>query len=692
LLKIDYLANFHDINMANTPSSLELAVPYVDISIEINNLSYVITEKEYQESEYLKTLVDNFRLLDDEGKTLNISLDKCVHDKEILNYLFSLTNEINLEYIYFYYTYANYLSLRQKDLDVYLDQYVNSVVVYNDDYDYGYHSYKSVNFHTITCTSSVFTSLLRLYEINRKLFNLNKLFDNTSNLKDIYQELKQEETYLSKQIFNDYFLQFEMVLKDNSNNFDKNLLLFELFQETTIYKQKFVSTLLEFKQRFNDLTFHLLENVDWTNIIVAGGMPLEAYSRDRLNVNSDLDLFIYGDEEERILNKQLKYFNDVAIKLDKKIYFAYYFNIIILCIEDVKLIIQIIVTDKQSKYEIIDNFDMSHTVILYDGDNVYCKQSFLESIKSNKSKVNPTRLMKSSRIQKAIQKGFEVTDLYKKETEEYDGYLKSEVKDEIFYPLSSLSEEENIKELTNIYKNSIFVTDYHNIPLYPKQKDNNPYNFVKTNIKITNDDIIFQPTKIEEVYDRLFKYIQRIPIVDKQQQHYIFKTEYLLGNELYHNYKDDNNYLLGSLLIKDEVTKRKYIQYLNLVLDKLESKTEFISLYPKCLTTRNDWKDRILKRLERYDMKIKQHVKGNRFFVQITSKTKLFYKHQPITYLELRELLDNVVLNYGKPSTIQRILPNKFRIQTVFSSPKIIIRGDDICVPRNCQSISIIDR
>jgi hypothetical protein len=724
-------------------SSLDEFISYVNVTIQINNLTYIITAREYNSSEYLKSLVDNaiekgniknfkeyidvrsktkiktitrqellfgpvkkenticnFELLDDEGENLEILISNCQISTKILDYLFSVNDEINLEYIYDYYNYANYLGLRTQNLENYIKNYVNGVIVYDlEDLNNWYH--KKLNLHIITCTMNLFTSLLRVYELNKKIFDLNTLFDNTINLGEIYLELKEDKSKLKQELLESYIYHIEAVLKVNSITFDTNRLLVNLFEEQREGIIKSVSNLSEFKQRFSNLTSNLVKTLNWKNTIVAGGMPLEAFSLKRLNVNTDLDIFVYGDDHEEISQRHLKYFNDLALKLGKTIYFAYYFKIIIIFIEDTNLIVQLIIHgDKQTKYDVIDNFDLSHTNILYDGENVYCTNAFLECLKTNKTKVNTDRVVKPSRIENAIKKGFEVIGL-SKENEE----LKLDVvKDEY--------EILNIKSLMKKYKNCVFTNDYKKIPKYQlvdetKNLEDNAYNFLLSSINLSEDNLVFKQVITTEHNNDYKNYlIQRIPIVDKQDQHYVFKTKYLLGSELFNNNHETNNdYLFGSLLIKDPFTKQIYTKYLNFVLDKLEKDTSVISsLNSESLEKRKDWSNRILNRLKRYDIISKKCEDSDRFYVDITSKTKLFYKHQPITYLRLRELLDNGDLNRIAKSRaemnfgvfVDNLLPevksNAFKVQVVFTSSKIVFRGSEIAIPRYCKSVSIIDR
>lgn len=134
-----------------------------------------------------------------------------------------------------------------------------------------------------------------------------------------------------------------------------------------------------FKKRWNKFTYNIFNEIEWKDIIVAGGSIciLLDENKDINNFkNSDIDIFIYGDK----INEKIKYLLFYIKKLNfNKIRYIYRDNIIEIFIENNRKI-QIIPTCFKTPEDIINSFDLSVTQIYYDRNNVFASHIGFNSL------------------------------------------------------------------------------------------------------------------------------------------------------------------------------------------------------------------------------------------------------------------------------------------------------------------------
>jgi hypothetical protein len=137
-------------------------------------------------------------------------------------------------------------------------------------------------------------------------------------------------------------------------------------------------------------------------------------------------------------------------------------------LEDIEIIIRIVLTEEKDKYGIINNFDLTHKLICYDGQDVLFKYSFYDFLKSNKIVINNLNSLTCKEIRrmenniinevKLINELDKATkDLYKEYTLEKK-YIIDE--NRYYYPKSLETVERNIMFLSLIYNVNNFDNTY----------------------------------------------------------------------------------------------------------------------------------------------------------------------------------------------------------------------------------------
>jgi len=130
----------------------------------------------------------------------------------------------------------------------------------------------------------------------------------------------------------------------------------------------------QFEERFNKLTNNLLNFFDWNNVVVAGGVVSLALSDkpidECLQDNYDIDMFVYGvreSEAKKIITRIYDSIKDIVpeskcIKTNKTITVA---------LSTPYRHIQFVTTLFESAGDILHNFDICSSKVMYDGNNVF---------------------------------------------------------------------------------------------------------------------------------------------------------------------------------------------------------------------------------------------------------------------------------------------------------------------------------
>ena len=191
----------------------------------------------------------------------------------------------------------------------------------------------------------------------------------------------------------------------------------------------------QFLQRIeNQISWSLGQDFEWNHILLAGGSvlyALDANPNEKQYLNSDLDLYIYSDDN-KVIKKKLEYvFHYLLIRFGDKLV-AYYLDsysnrtkymndvsMIIFLIPDkpmIQLIFQFADDSRdypweepwRKKINILNEFDLTHCQIGFDGSNVIYTSEFQKTISSRVSKFTLRQSVYLYRITKTLFRGFHI--------------------------------------------------------------------------------------------------------------------------------------------------------------------------------------------------------------------------------------------------------------------------------------------
>ncbi|KAJ5067061.1 hypothetical protein M0811_13323 [Anaeramoeba ignava] len=187
----------------------------------------------------------------------------------------------------------------------------------------------------------------------------------------------------------------------------------------------------EFLKRFEIFTAGQLKHINWNNVIVAGGavagslVPLPAefntgklkdirkfYGKDSPYEQSDVDMFIYGLNEEQATQKVISLLEEITENHpnSSNIHFVKKKCVVTLCSADPFRHIQIIFRLYKSPAEVLMGFDIDSCCALYNGETVMIGARFYRAITKQYNLFDATRRSPSyeNRLFKYSRRGFMV--------------------------------------------------------------------------------------------------------------------------------------------------------------------------------------------------------------------------------------------------------------------------------------------
>ena len=218
---------------------------------------------------------------------------------------------------------------------------------------------------------------------------------------------------------------------------------------------------ISIKDKWNLLTLGLLDDINWNNMILAGGSVNKLLNPKIISFGPqiDLDLFIYGTAniQKEKLKELLEWFTN---KYKEKLYLGINKSIVYLWVTDCPRYIQIILHKASNVFEILSDFDLSHCQIAYNGNQflmtadaiIYLKtQSTQQLIKDQSLTYN--RLFKNQYQGYSLFIDKEISDNYETYMNKDNNYNKflEKYKYDYFYPNHKLSIGKNIWELKKHY-------------------------------------------------------------------------------------------------------------------------------------------------------------------------------------------------------------------------------------------------
>ena len=171
----------------------------------------------------------------------------------------------------------------------------------------------------------------------------------------------------------------------------------------------------EFSKRLINKIGKFIDNdFDWSNVLISGGL-ISGMIDSKFNAatykDSDIDVFIYGINNQSVSNKIQEIYNYFVTKFDRNFYsFVYTPNTpIINIIIPGECSFQIIGTNFKTKMEVLQSFDMTHCQIGYDDTGIVYTVEFLNAIKTRVTAIT-TNSIHAYRLLKAYYRGYSIAN------------------------------------------------------------------------------------------------------------------------------------------------------------------------------------------------------------------------------------------------------------------------------------------
>jgi hypothetical protein len=223
-----------------------------------------------------------------------------------------------------------------------------------------------------------------------------------------------------------------------------------------------IVSLPAFIQTFSDESRHIFDNMNWDNVIVAGGYVLRcllpqpaaitAAVASATGCSGDIDLFVYGATDEirrETFRRVVLYF------APHKTYYAVNGAVTTLCIVGVPYNIQIILTGVESIADVLEDFDLDYVQCAYNGVvymTIDCMLALKQQcvIRTNGGPAN-------KRVIKAYLKGFSISkaiglartpDVFYRKLRKY----KKRGSNAYYLPPADVSDNRNMYLIAAIFK------------------------------------------------------------------------------------------------------------------------------------------------------------------------------------------------------------------------------------------------
>ncbi|KAI1456874.1 ankyrin [Annulohypoxylon moriforme] len=188
-----------------------------------------------------------------------------------------------------------------------------------------------------------------------------------------------------------------------------------------------VSSLKEFRHNFSIFSESSLAEMDWSNVVAAGSsvvnclLPvpdqfkkskraLRNYYHEKFCPASDVDLFLYGLNEEQAIEKIKEIEARIRDAILSEVTVVRTKNAITICSQYPTRHVQIVLRVYKSVSEILTGFDIDCSGAAYDGSQVYCTPRALASYITQINPIDLTRRSPSyeNRLSKYSHRNFEV--------------------------------------------------------------------------------------------------------------------------------------------------------------------------------------------------------------------------------------------------------------------------------------------
>ncbi|KAK8812344.1 hypothetical protein WA158_007578 [Blastocystis sp. Blastoise] len=249
----------------------------------------------------------------------------------------------------------------------------------------------------------------------RKLFAKKAALSNVSYLKE--KDLFLVPAYANEDCF---------VFKKEMVNSNAENVMFPL-KKPRKDNQLMISTKAEFQRNWNIFTERLFEYLDWDHLFVAGGSvlgcvlkvpngadkdyrTLRHYYHEDVYSGSDLDLYIYGLNEDEAIEKMKDIYNTICDAIPVTVFAFRTAYTITLVSEFPFRHIQIILRLYSSPAEILMGFDVDSCAIGYDGKEVYMVPRCHQALVRHRNVIDMSRRSPTyeQRLTKYAKRGFDI--------------------------------------------------------------------------------------------------------------------------------------------------------------------------------------------------------------------------------------------------------------------------------------------
>ena len=209
-----------------------------------------------------------------------------------------------------------------------------------------------------------------------------------------------------------------------------------------------------YKENFNKYTENLFDRFNWSNCVVAGGLAnkitdknFETNLRSGLYDKSDIDIFLYGKTYKK-KQKIVYILNFLKDKLGRY-YLGNFPNVLSLFFPNYHLEIQIVIGNYKSPLQIINDFDLSHLQMYYDGNTIRGTHENMYALETRSTKIMKDKI-NIKLISKLYNSGFTL--------------VKTEHIEPLFKTIIDKIEDQQFKQKIDktILWSSIILTNYSN--------------------------------------------------------------------------------------------------------------------------------------------------------------------------------------------------------------------------------------
>ena len=387
----------------------------LSITTPLNNVIKIkTTQQQLSTCEYFKSL---FGDVDDINNKLNINLTNFKylnienHVEILFTYICDPTQINKLKFNFDIYILIELCSYFGNDtvlqiIDTKLDEYYKNMLLY----DYDEYEKFIINANFIYLSFQNTNKLDKFYEIAEKVNSYNI---NCSVILDIHDTNLYQCYDLVKLLPNNCIIPKSYKLFECYDMLDYSIAPWQKYDiknkiNDINYGNKSIISEDEFYVKFNTFTNNIFADIDWSNMVVAGGFIFGLINNISNSIipSTDIDIFIYS--------------TDIEVRKQKWSYLLEYFSthqsiyvndngIINIIIPDLKFDIQIIVFHTDNPVNIIAEFDLNYVKLYYDGINVCSNIGALIGFKYQIADIN-IEFTKDldKRICKTILKGLDI--------------------------------------------------------------------------------------------------------------------------------------------------------------------------------------------------------------------------------------------------------------------------------------------